>query len=131
MKKLFISVPMKGRTDEAIKASMEKMHKAAEVMVGEELEVIPSCIEHEPPKRANGAVWYLGKSIQMLAEADYMACVTSPYEWNGCEIEYLTARRYEIPMIEMPIHLVAPDAYEALRLCKKDWEEEVPTCSAI
>lgn len=131
MKKLFISVPMKGRTDEAIKASMEKMHKVAEAMLGEELEVVSSFIEREPPKRANGAVWYLGKSIQLLAEANYMACVSNPYEWNGCEIENLTARRYGIPMIEMPIHLVAPDAFEALRLCEKDWEEEVPICSAI
>lgn len=131
MKKLFISVPMKGRTDDAIKASMEKMHKVAEAMIGEELEVIPSFIEDEPPKRVNGAVWYLGKSIQMLAEADYMACVSNPYEWVGCEIEKLTASQYEIPMVEMPIHLVAPDAFEALRLCEKDWEKEVPVCSAI
>ena len=131
MKKLFISVPMKGRTDEAIKASMEKMHKVAEAMIGEELDVIPSFIEGEPPKGSGEAVWYLGKSIQLLAEADYMACVTSPFEWNGCEIENLTARRYGIPMIEMPIHLVAPDAFEALRLCEKDWEKEVPVCSAI
>lgn len=131
MKKLFISVPMKGRTDEAIKASMEKMHKVAEAMIGEELDVIPSFIEGEPPKGSGEAVWYLGKSIQLLAEANYMACVSEPYEWSGCEIEYMTARRYGIPMIEMPIHLVAPDAYEALRLCKKDWGEEVPVCSAI
>ena len=131
MKKLFISVPMKGRTDEAIKASMEKMHKVAEAMIGEELEAIQSFIEDEPPKGSIEAVWYLGRSIQMLAEADYMACVSNPYEWNGCEIENLTARRYGIPTIEMPIHLVAPDAFEALRLCEKDWEPEVSICSAI
>lgn len=122
MKKLFISVPMKGRTDEAIKASMEKMHKVAEAMIGEELEVIPSFIEEEPPKHSREAVWYLGKSIQKLAEADYMACITNPYEWSGCEVENWTARQYGIPTIEMPVHLVAPDAFEALR-------SEVPVCT--
>ena len=56
MKKLFISVPIKGRTEEAIKASMEKMHKIAEATVGEELEVIPSYIEDNPPKGDREAV---------------------------------------------------------------------------
>lgn len=42
MKKLFISVPMRNRTECAIKASMEQMHKIAEAVFGEELEVIPT-----------------------------------------------------------------------------------------
>lgn len=41
MKKLFISCPMKGRTEENIKKSMDKMHKLAEIMFEQELEVIP------------------------------------------------------------------------------------------
>ena len=40
MKKLFISVPMRNRTEYDIKASMEQMHKIAEAVFGEELEVI-------------------------------------------------------------------------------------------
>lgn len=35
MKKLFISVPMRNRTEYAIKASMEQMHKIAEAVFGE------------------------------------------------------------------------------------------------
>ena len=31
MKKLFVSVPMKGRTEEEIKASIQKMKKIAEI----------------------------------------------------------------------------------------------------
>lgn len=34
MKKLFISVPMRNRTEYAIKASMEQMHKIAEAVFG-------------------------------------------------------------------------------------------------
>lgn len=37
MKKLFISCPMRGRTEYAIKASMEQMHRIAEAVFGEEL----------------------------------------------------------------------------------------------
>ena len=42
MKKIFISCPMKGRTEENIRKSMEKMHKIAEEIFEQELEVIPS-----------------------------------------------------------------------------------------
>ena len=50
MKKLFVSVPMKGRTEEEIKASIQKMKKIAEIYEGEELELIDSYIEDNPPK---------------------------------------------------------------------------------
>ena len=50
MKKLFISCPMKGRTEENIRKSMEKMHKIAEIIFDQELEVIPTYIEDNPPE---------------------------------------------------------------------------------
>lgn len=61
MKKLFVSVPMKGRTEEEIKASIQKMKKIAEIYEGEELELIDSYIEDNPPKDSKEAVWYLGE----------------------------------------------------------------------
>ena len=71
MKKLFVSVPMKGRTEEEIKASIQKMKKIAEIYEGEELELIDSCyIEDNPPKDSKEAVWYLGESLKKLAQAD-------------------------------------------------------------
>ena len=48
MKKLFISCPMKGRTEEQIRDSRNKMHKIAEAVFGEELEVIDSYIKKHP-----------------------------------------------------------------------------------
>ena len=121
MKKLFISVPMKGRTEEAIKASMEKMHKIAEATVGEPLEVIDSYIEDNPPKDCKEAVWYLGESIKMLARADYMACIsTAVVMYDGCRVEDMVAKRYGIPTIPMLSKYVAPDVHE---LMKKKCEE--------
>lgn len=67
MKKLFVSVPMKGRTEEEIKASIQKMKKIAEIYEGEELELIDSYIEDNPPKDSKEAVWYLGESLKKLA----------------------------------------------------------------
>lgn len=68
MKKLFISVPMRNRTECAIKASMEQMHKIAEAVFGEELEVIPTYFEDDPPENTNMALWYLGESIKKLSK---------------------------------------------------------------
>ena len=71
MKKLFISCPMKDRTEENIRKSMEKMHKIAEIIFDQELEVIPTYINDNPPENNHEAIWYLGKSIELLAQADF------------------------------------------------------------
>lgn len=96
MKKLFVSVPMKGRTEEEIRKSIDKMKKIAEIYEGEELELIDSYIEHKPPQDNNQAIWYLGESIKKLATADVFIGIFESYDWNGCEIENNVARRYGI-----------------------------------
>lgn len=95
MKKLFVSVPMKGRTKEAIKNSIECMHKIAEITFGEELELIDSYIEDTPPTNINQSVWYLGKSIEFLAQADYFIGVNIDC-YPGCYVESVVAYRYNI-----------------------------------
>lgn len=112
MKKLFISVPMKGRTEEQIKASVEKMHKIAEATVGEPLEVIDSYIEVNPPKDSKEAVWYLGESIKKLSQADYMISIPPYPMYHGCVIEDMVAHHYGIPRISAPTKYVAPDVHE-------------------
>lgn len=96
MKKLFVSVPMKGRTEEEIKESIQKMKKIAEIYEGEELELIDSYIEDNPPKDSKEAVWYLGESLKKLAQADVFIGICESYDWNGCFIERETAEKYGI-----------------------------------
>ena len=113
MKKLFVSVPMKGRTEEKIKASIQKMKKIAEIYEGEELELIDSYIEDNPPKDNNQAIWFLGKSLEKLATADVFIGIEDTWNWNGCAIEYETARRYGIKSYRVnPIYII--DNYNAL-----------------
>ena len=113
MKKLFISVPMKGRSEENIRKSMAKMHKIAEAIWEQELEVIPSYIEDKPPEDAKHAVWYLGESIKKMADADYFIG-TSYGDFAGCDVELKTAIRYGILYHTMPLNIVAPDAAEKI-----------------
>lgn len=113
MKKLFVSVPMKGRTEEEIKASIQKMKKIAEIYEGEELELIDSYIEDNPPKDSKEAVWYLGESLKKLAQADVFIGICESYDWNSCQIERETAERYDIKAYTIPAIYVV-DNYNAL-----------------
>jgi hypothetical protein len=96
MKKLFISVPMKGRTDEEISESIMKMFHIAEAYEGEKLELINSLIDEEPPADCNRSVWYLGKSIEKLAMADIFIGIRDTVGWSGCQIEADIAQAYNI-----------------------------------
>ena len=110
MKKLFISVPMKDRTVENIKASMAKMHRIAEAIAGEQLEVIDTWIDEEPPEgTVNSGVWYLGKSILMMADADYFIGVDEAYMWKGCQIESMVAYQYDIKKFGISVYDIAQD----------------------
>lgn len=115
MKKLFVSVPMKGRTEEEIKASIQKMKKIAEVYEGEELELIDSYVEGNPPKDNHQSVWYLGKSLEKLSEADIFIGIEGDYDWNGCYIERQVACRYSIKSYRVPGDLVISNHRE---VCK-------------
>lgn len=120
MKKLFISCPMRGRSEEAIRATMEQMHHIAEAVFNEELEVIQTYIEDTPPETGNVSLWCLGASIQMLADADYFIGVRDEAKaYNGCIIENHTASRYGIPSFLIGINWVAPDIAEAREQAKR------------
>lgn len=112
MKKLFISCPMKGRTEENIRKSMEKMHKIAELVFDQELEVIPTYIEHKLVETTNDAVWYLGESIKLMSQADYFIGISYSHGFKGCLIENAVAHEYGIPHYGVDIEYVAPDLFE-------------------
>lgn len=97
MKKLFISVPMKGRTEENIQKSFKQMKNIAEAIFGEELEVIDTYItEDHGDDVKNCGVWYLGKSIEFLSKADFFIGVCYCGQFRGCNAELEIARSYGI-----------------------------------
>lgn len=67
MKKLFISQPMKGKSDEDILAERKKAIKSAEEKIGEPVEVIDSFFQEAPVDAK--PLWFLGKSLELLAGA--------------------------------------------------------------
>ena len=94
MKKLFISQPMKDKTDEEIKAERERAIKEAQEQLGEEVEVIDSFFENAPHDAR--PLWFLGKSLELLAMADVAYFAKGWEEARGCKIEHTCAIEYGI-----------------------------------
>lgn len=98
MKKLFISQPMRGKTDEEILKERKEAIEAAERILGEKVEVIDSFFEKAPVDAK--PLWFLGKSIELLSDADIVFFAKGWEEARGCKIEHECAVEYGIIVIE-------------------------------
>ena len=98
MKKLFISQPMRGKTNEEILAAREKAIKSAERHLGESCEVIDSFFQDAPVDAS--PLWFLGKSLELLSTADVAYFAKGWEEARGCRIENTCAIEYGIDVIE-------------------------------
>ena len=98
MKKLFISQPMRGKSDEDILEERQKAIKSAEEKIGEPVEVIDSFFEKAPVDAK--PLWFLGKSLELLAGADIAYFAKGWQDARGCKIENTCAIEYGIPVIE-------------------------------
>ena len=95
--KLFISQPMRGKSEEEILRVRQTAIESAERAFGGKVEVIDSYFkdheEHTP-------LWYLGESLKLLAEADVAYFAKGWEEFRGCRIENECAIEYGINVIE-------------------------------
>lgn len=97
MKKLFISQPMRGKTDEEILAARHKAIESAADRIGEEVEAIDSFFQNAPVEAR--PLWFLGKSLELLSTADVAFFANGWEEARGCRIEHDCAEEYGIPHI--------------------------------
>lgn len=100
MKRLFISQPMRGLTDEEILATRDRLHKQAENYLGEKLILIDSFMEDYPGEiNKHIPVWYLAKSIELLSTADVVYFGKGWEDARGCKLEYQTANAYGMAIL--------------------------------
>lgn len=97
MKKLFISQPMRGKTNEEIMLVREKAIKSAERELGESVEVIDSFFKDAPHDAQ--PLWYLGESLKLLSTADAAYFAKGWEDARGCRIELQCAIDYEIELV--------------------------------
>ena len=98
MKKLLISQPMSGKADEEILAERKVAIKAAEELLREPVEVIDSFFQEAPVDAK--PLWFLGKSLELLAGADIAYFAKGWQDARGCKIENTCAIEYGIPVVE-------------------------------
>ena len=119
MKKLFISQPMRDKTDEEILAEREKAVKVTKKMLNEDVEVIDSFFKeasHDAP------YWYIvGKTLELLTYAD-VAFFSTGWEMDtGCRIEHICANEYGIQIIRNMT--LEPFEERSITLTNREWDD--------
>lgn len=97
--KVFISQPMKGFTDDEIKAKRKELISkflSVSTVRGKDIIFIDSFFEGAPHDAK--PAWFLGESIKKLSEADLAIFADGWQLARGCQVEELVCRLYGIPM---------------------------------
>ena len=96
--KVFISQPMNGVDDHVVLKIRADVEKYLQDKYGD-VEILSTFIYEDAPKDA-GRLWYLGRSIQMLGQADAIYFVKGWQQAKGCVVEALIASLYGIKTID-------------------------------
>ena len=96
--KVFISQPMKDKTDKQIKEERQKAINLIKAKYNEDVEIIDSFFKNAPHNAK--PLWLLGKSLQLLASADIAFFCKDWEKYRGCRIENICAKEYGIEVVE-------------------------------
>ena len=97
VKRLFISQPMRDKSDEEILAVREQAIASVKHNFGEDVEVIDSFFQNAPHDAK--PLWFLGKSLELLSTADVAYFAKGWENYRGCRIENQCALEYGIDVI--------------------------------
>lgn len=96
--KLFISQPMRDKTNEEIERERQAAIQSVKEKYGDDIEVIDSFFKDAPHDAK--PLWFLGKSLELLAGADVAFFCKGWEKYRGCRIENQCAIEYGITVIE-------------------------------
>lgn len=99
--KVFISLPMHGKTEVAVREDMQKYLKNLELDMiekdrlkdGEHLELIDTVTHTDAPLNPS-RLWYLGEAIKKLDEADIVYFAEGWHKAKGCWVEFVASIAY-------------------------------------
>ena len=98
MKKLFISQPMRDKTDDEILAVRCEAIRAAKKYLGEEVEVIDSFFQGVLHV-GNKGLYLLGKSLELMSAADVVYFAKDWEKYRGCVLEQSAALAYGLEIL--------------------------------
>lgn len=89
MRRLFVSQPMRGKTQEEIIKERNEAVKELSSRLNEEFEVVDSYFTEDEPKdvKNSGAYW-LGKSLELLSTCDLALFIGDWLNYRGCIVEH-------------------------------------------
>lgn len=92
--KVFISQPMRGLVEREIKLNREKAIENIKRLYGDNVDIIDNYFDSDEKP-----LFKLGKSIELLSEADIIYLCKGWNKARGCKIEYMCASDYDIKII--------------------------------
>ena len=94
--KIFISQPMRNKTDAEILAERKRVIKAAKAKWGDDVEVLDGFFQGAPTETK--PMWFLGESLKVMADADAVIVCKGWSYTRGCKVEIVTADAYKLPV---------------------------------
>ena len=91
---IFISQPMKGKTDAEIQREREKATLTAVREYGSDVKILDSYIRGF----TGNPVQYLGRAVELLGSADAAMFLPGWKDARGCRIERAVCKEYGIPV---------------------------------
>ena len=98
--KVFISQPMNGQMEQLIREEREKAERWAELYLNKPV-ILDNMFDEDPPVGVDEGLYFLGKSISLLAEADLVIFCPGWKKARGCKIEWECAANYGIRTVEL------------------------------
>ena len=140
MKKVFVSIPLKGRSKEQIEESLEKIKAAVEGLLDSEVELLHQDLKDLPDfdkDEAEDSLEFLGEDLKLMADADYFATIDCNWDYRHCNLEEDIFRRYKLVgdrwgernsnMFKFSVNIIAPDVVKKEReQAEKLWKMEFP-----
>lgn len=115
--RVMISQPMNGKIEEQIR---EERKSIIEKFNNMHIEVIDTIFTEEAPDSNNAGVYYLGKSIQKMSEADALFMCNGWREARGCRIEKQVAQEYGIKILYSDFFVNKPELESRTLYYKED-----------
>lgn len=93
--KLFISMPMRNKELDEIRAKRDALAHATEEYVHQELDVIDSIYPgNTDDKKSTNPLYWLGKALQDMNDANIVVFAKGWQKAKGCVIEHAAAEAY-------------------------------------
>lgn len=96
--KVFLSFPMNGKSYEELVKERNSIINQCKLYFSEDTYYIDTIFD-SPNYDLDNPLYYLGKSIEAMADADVIVFSRNWENARGCQIEYQCATNYHIPIL--------------------------------